>query len=154
MQYKRISADSHLDLPWMPPDPTQPSRFLQQWIAVLVVAPLGYALIVLTHLHYTVDVVIGFLLAMLVWHLYHTWLQVLRCRCTYRQPHRMNRLVVWLEQGAEDLPEATNTTAPFLMMASMLDLPPPPPPPLFGGGEDSALPMKRVGSGTVVDVEA
>eukprot|EP00906_Rhabdomonas_costata_P026198 RCo037341 len=86
----------------LPCDPTLSWQWWQQLFA-LFFAGFGFFLLVATHLHYTVDVVIAFVLTMLLWHLYHLHLQLLRCRCTYRL-HRVAGLLWWLELGAEDLP--------------------------------------------------
>jgi len=64
------------------------------------VALVGYFLIIATHFHYTLDVFIGALLAIVVFNLY-----LATVRTAHLRKNRINKFLVWLENGADDIEE-------------------------------------------------
>ena len=56
---------------------------------------------VATHFHYTVDVIVGFAFSVLVWHFYHQ--MVLLSLENGGSMNCMERVLSWLEAGAEDV---------------------------------------------------
>jgi hypothetical protein len=68
------------------------------WIAAFI----EFYLIIATHFHYTVDVFVAFILSIFVWKFYHYYIFHTK-RMTPDKPFAIERILVWLESGAEDL---------------------------------------------------
>merc|ERR1712046_270736 len=61
----------------------------------------GYYLIIATHFHYTVDVIVGFAFSIIIWSFYHQ--VVLSSLELGGTMNLLDRVVSWLEGGAEDV---------------------------------------------------
>ena len=80
-----------------------PTKLLA-WIGAFI----EYYLIIATHFHYTVDVFVAFLLAIIVWKFYHYYILH-----TSQSSDKVGieRIFNWLEGGAEDLAQLSKDVA-------------------------------------------
>lgn len=80
-----------------------PSKLLA-WIGAFI----EYYLIIATHFHYTVDVFVAFLLAIIVWKFYHYY--ILHTSQSLDKVG-VERIFAWLEGGAEDITQLSKDVA-------------------------------------------
>lgn len=80
-----------------------PSKLLA-WVGACV----EYYLIIATHFHYTVDVFVAFILAIMVWKFYHYYISH-----THQSSQKVGaeRGIMWLEGGAEDIAQLSKDIA-------------------------------------------
>ena len=77
---------------------TSIKKFFNIKLIVWIFAIIGYFLIISSHLHYTIDVYIAILLTVLIYKLHHMAIHTAYFRDTW-----FAKLILWSEQGAEDL---------------------------------------------------
>ena len=85
-----------------PPKVTTELGEMVRWTTTKIVAwavvGVGYIVIIATHFHYTLDVFIGCLLTVFVFKYYLNYVRTAHLRDNF-----LNRIFVWLEDGADDI---------------------------------------------------
>jgi sphingomyelin synthase-related protein 1 len=98
LRYGRSLTDT--DLPHVRNEIGEALRWTSLKIVIWSVASIGYILIIATHFHYTLDVFIGAVLAIVVFKFYLSFV-----RTAHLRDNKFNRFFVWLEDGADDILE-------------------------------------------------
>ena len=98
LRFGRSVTDT--DLPPVRNEMGEALRWTSLKIIVWIVAGVGYVLIIATHFHYTLDVFIGAILAIVVFKFYLSYV-----RTAHLRDNNLNRFLVWLEDGADDILE-------------------------------------------------
>lgn len=98
LRFNRNVMDT--DLPPIRNELGEALRITSLKIVIWTVAFVGYILIIATHFHYTLDVFIGAILAIVVFKFYLSFV-----RTAHLRDNRLNKFFVWLENEADDVLE-------------------------------------------------